>query len=322
MHTKQHVIHWNISIVTTILLSVVTVASLNLWFDPYFVFHTTDRYPTVTANERFNKVEHILHNPSKYDAFLIGSSRMGVYDPDWLKTSRPGRHFYNLSVFSGDSLDMLKMLKTLKSSGVRIKEVILGIDIFPFIEKKRVRDVSMRHHPLVSMVSPFHYFLRYLFTFSPLHIMKVIEDTKDNRIFEYDFEEKGNWHAVKFERLIHENHKGFMASQFLKKEHSKEPLHWEKRRFDELASLYQWLIQEEIKTTAFIHPVSSYQMANAEDGTKDFFISKIRSIIPTAYEFLDDNSMTDDLNEYYDPKHYRPSIAERIINILYPTPKD
>lgn len=303
-------------IIGTMLVSIVFVAGINLWYDPYHVFHVVDRTPTLTANERFNKLEHLYKHPDRYNAFFVGSSRMGVYDPDWMKDLRPGKRYYNLSVFSGDSLDVLDMLKALKKRHVLMDEVLLGIDIFPFIDKQRSRDVSMRHHPDVLHESRFKYLLRYLFTISPTHIKQVVEE-EGNRKFTYDFTNKGKWYAAQYERLIKDDPKKYQLIKFPEKEIQSKHLQFVDARFEELKALRDWLATNNIELIAFLHPVSNYQLRYADSESIAEFSKRIAKIIPDVDDLMTERSMTRDISLFYDPEHYRPVVASRIVRRLY-----
>ena len=57
------------------------VTSINMLVDPYQVFKILKIPNGHTSNERYNKVGHLIKNPTKYNAYLMGSSKIGLVNP-------------------------------------------------------------------------------------------------------------------------------------------------------------------------------------------------------------------------------------------------
>lgn len=301
------------------------VMALNVGVDPYRVFHLIDWGSGYTDNERYNKVAHLLAHPERHDAFIVGSSRMGLYNPDTLNRLRPGRHYYNLATFGGSAQDALLMLKALQRREVTIREVVFGIDLFPFLEGDGEVTPAYRHHPAASGESYASFYTGYLMSPSAMHAwLKVQQSRMDAPDLEFDFEGVGRFYLRRWDREIAADHEAYMAANFEATQNTMVPrgVVWNEGRFDELGALVRWGTASDVVLHLFIQPHHHTELGRYDAATRAVFKHRIESITGPIPDYSDRADWSHNNRWYYEPKHYRPVLADQVVATLFtePTP--
>ena len=75
------------------------------------------------------KVRYLLENPTKYDAYCFGSSRVGNID---LTKIEDGHRYYNMTYSEGLPEEWLADVKIMLKHQVTIKRILVGCDDFSF----------------------------------------------------------------------------------------------------------------------------------------------------------------------------------------------
>jgi len=309
---------WSTFVAFSVFVIVAGIVSLNVFVDPFSIFGVNVGRHGFTPNERYNKVEFLLTNPGDFDALILGSSRMGVFDPTTLERHRPDRSYYNLGLFAGTPNDAYRILATLFDNGIEVNEVLLGLDVFPFTEATPITDPATRHHPAVLGVSRLTYFSSYLFipSFLPA-FSRLRHQYSDQPDIEFDFEGSGRYVLSKYDRLIAVDHAEYIRSRFsLDGPPLSGSLLWVDRRFDELARLVDFLSKNQIDSFVFVHPQHHAQMSTISERDYEEFLRRVRQIVPDAVDFNRFSEITNDDSLYYDIKHYRAPVAEFILDVL------
>ena len=117
---------FNIILAVTCLFLCSLSGMTNYVVDSYGIFRTDFSRQKRPPNQHFIKMRHVIANPSRYDSFLFGSSRVGKIDVSLIKDGR----FYNLYYAEAVPAEYLKDLKILLSEGVKIRNVLIGLDDF------------------------------------------------------------------------------------------------------------------------------------------------------------------------------------------------
>ena len=63
-----------------LLLLLSLIVSYNVWLDPFGIINADMKNQLTEPNQNYLKTTHIINNPTKYNAFLFGSSRAGKID--------------------------------------------------------------------------------------------------------------------------------------------------------------------------------------------------------------------------------------------------
>jgi len=154
---------WNRGILAAVLLVASSVVAMNVLVDPYQVFRVIEYRNGFAPNEWDNKFDWLSAHPEQADILLLGSSRMGLFDPRWLEAQYPGRRAYNFSKLAARPSDIARLLPALERAGLAPREIILGIDVFPFLSRNGDRGPAHFDPPFISGESRAKFLSRYLF---------------------------------------------------------------------------------------------------------------------------------------------------------------
>jgi len=307
-------------IIFTAIVSVVMIICLNLIVDPYRVFNVFSTSNGYTPNERYNKVDYLLDHPARFDGLLLGSSKIGLFDPRLLTTTRPGINYYNLGVFGGDSKDATQMLKALLDNGLEIKEVVVGLDVGTFMGLRIPTTPAYKHHPVVSGEPDWLFFSHYMTLNSLLHsALKLIQSSSDQQEIQFNFEHGGHYQLSAWDKDIENNHEAYISEHFGRSvsEQDAHNVPWIDDRFDEVVELKKLLDRKGIRYSFFIHPHHPLgdikQVSKASLKQLEVRLSAI--IGGDLVSFLGREDMESD-KLYYEPKHYRPILIRQVVKSL------
>jgi hypothetical protein len=305
-------------LLTALLLFAVTLpVYVNLVLDPYYIFRFNSNNVGFTPNERFNKVEYLLANPEKYNSFFLGSSRMGMFSPLTAQKYRPDLNFYNLSAYGGNANDALLMLRHLKENGVSIKEIVMGIDLFPFLMEQDQVTPAYRHHPAVVNESTPRFYFDYLFQPSLFHAyIKYEHGLLTLPKVEFDFENTGQYFLREKDALIKADHRAYIEKNFIPDTREPVDAAFVQRRFTDLAALKKWLDENEIRVHFFIHPHHIHELQVFKSSVYPAFKQRVETILGPLPDFTAYRDWHTNHAWYYEKKHYRPVVADEIIRLL------
>jgi hypothetical protein len=313
---------WNKWIIAGIAASVSGVIGFNLLVDPYDVFGGNLLRPYYSFNERYNKIQFLVETEKgRYDSYLVGSSVMGAFDPDVANRLRPGQSYYNLSYLGGMPSEAFASLRVLHDQGHPIKEIVMGIDVFPFHRIENDGGFDKRPHPMVSGESSLAFHTDYLFASSLFHgLSKILNDGTEDPAVVFDVRNGGMYRLTAYDRDIQKDHAGFTAKHVRRDDASKSGaagIVWIESRFQNFREFNDWLKANNIKATFFIHPFNHFVRDFISTEEMQEFKSRIAEIVGKP---VTDLSMRKDITDndllYYDLKHYRPVVANQILTEL------
>jgi hypothetical protein len=263
-------------------------------------------------NQRIYNTELILRNPDRFDSFLFGSSRIGVIDPGKITTG----HFYNMSYPQGIVAEHLSIIKTFLKKGIKIKNVIIGMDEFSFKSRISEHENQLLYimHPDVSGKSRSNLFFRYFFRLPrPFEISFWFKFLfKNNGEFKPLFNDTGlnvSWLAT--EKKIAATGK----YSFLNEDFAYSPFIFDQQlanevfaQIDEMKLLAK---KNNFSLIIFFNPIYAQRYANYAAG----FLSIKKDLAEHTdfYDFSGFNSITTDDFNYYEDHHYRYLIGDMII---------
>lgn len=306
---------WNRLVIAGAAAATTFVAAFNYVIDPYDIFRSGYLKPGYAANQRFLKVEHILSHKGRYNAFLVGSSAMGLLDPAKASELRPGRSYYNLGFLGGQHTEAFRVLRALRDAGVRIDEVTVGIDVFPFVQSDTPGNGL--HHPVVEGVSRQAFFVRYLFSPSLWPGLNKIEHHfRDAPAIIHDVEHGGQYFLTEYDRQIAADPEAYIRSRFPSGESKAGTgrAAWIEGRFQEFSEFVEWMRDEGIEARFFIHPFHHSLRGIFPDNAMIEFRARIQEIV--GYPVKDYSAMrfiTDNDSNYYDKRHYRRHVADFVL---------
>ncbi|MDP3332305.1 MAG: hypothetical protein Q8S55_10015 [Methylococcaceae bacterium] len=322
--------------------------SLPVWnvvVNPYQIFNYAfsigDRFSSSTTNERFLKVEYLLNevketspnspeaivgqindesprdsNSGKtlnttHDAFIVGSSIMGLVDPALVNRYFPDRYFYNLAFLAAKPDEILATLQGLKRGGTIIKTVVYGLEPIAFTDIKSYGP-AYQLHPEAGEQSRQRIIFDYLFASSLSDgFSRLVTAISGKPSVRYDIEGTGRYYLERYDREIEKDHEGFIRKQFPVNAKPVKAPPWIDGRFEDFRKLAHWLKDERIDAKFYLNPLHPY-VADAY-GAKRLaeFKQKITEMSRGGgIRDCTDVLSGDDINrQFYDYKHFRPEAA-------------
>ncbi|MGZ8954313.1 MAG: hypothetical protein ACXW0Q_06505 [Methylovulum sp.] len=325
--------------------------SLPVWnvvVNPYQIFNPAfsigDRFSSSTTNERFLKVEYLLNEAKQTspnspeaiigqindesprnsvktssatpDSYIVGSSIMGLVDPNLVNQYFPGRHFYNLAFLAAKPDEILTTLRGLKREGVTIKIVVYGLEPIAFTDIKSYGP-AYQSHPEADNQSRQRVVFGYLFASSLSDgFSRLVTAISGKASVKYDIEGTGRYYLERYDQEIQKDHDAFIRKQFPLNAKPVKASPWIDSRFEDFNELVSWLKKERIDSKFYLNPLHPY-LANAYGAERlAEFKQKITAL--TAQGSVQDCTellIGDDVNRrFYDYKHFRPVEAQRVID--------
>ena len=316
--------NWLSATLISILLFVGFIISTNLYFDHYQIFNLglSDKDP-INSNQRFNKIDYLDKHIGKYNAFIIGSSRIGHFPVDYLN-EKSGKNYYNLNFFSGIPEEYLSVLKYLKNTGHPMDEVIIGLDLYPLFLPPDLSKPDFKHHPNISGKNSFEFMLDYLFQTSFFYLLTEYQYFFGNgdSVYEHTYD-TGRYYPIRVLNEINKDPEKYWEQvikkaekkkdRFLQSDHAINP-----SQHKAILELIIWLNSESINFKIFIQPRHWYQ----DTFYKEIDISLLSSMLllnspDNLFNLNFENDLLKDNSNFYDLMHYRPIVAKSIIDQLF-----
>ena len=289
---------------------VLGVFGLNLSIDPFGVFGTSSLNEGPATNERYLKVAHLEENPGYYQHLIFGSSRSGMTEPLWIE-ELTGQRTYNLSVFSGAPRDMQKLYGAYKDINGAPESVTVGLDAMAFLSVSEKTDLSRRHHPRIDPANRLSYWLDYLLAPSAVALLdKVAASKSPNITFDW---QHGTYALVGKDAAIAADHAGYMKDTFEG---------WRPRQFQAAVDYAEWralgewleeLKKDGVEASVFLQPMHQQWQARMAP-----LMPELRPLLDTIEGLVDLSALGQDDNRlWYEQRHYRPTLAKRLVSELY-----
>jgi len=258
-------------------------------------------------NERMIKIGYLSSgHASEYDSYTLGSSRIGMIDPAWLKKYIPKAVFYNLSVPGSTPYDQLAHIKYFLKEGFPVRHLIIQHDIEPAFEPPSGA-IYMRLHPLVTGEPVWLLRLKYLVVFSKEAIVSKWEYNQldHNVIFNINtghlnaFTDNANSFLVKSQR----------EKQF--------PLWVLKKRLDGMQNLYDICQENNIDVRVIVSPHNQHYMDKINTDGYLYELERLTRIFGGVWDFSGYNSVTTNDENYHEISHHRTYVARWLVAKIF-----
>lgn len=302
---------WGLSIVG---VGLVVLVGMNLLIDPYGVFGRTHLADGPSVNERYKKVERVQNRPNAFEGLILGSSRSGMTNPEWIE-DRTGVRFYNLSAFSAKPSDMRLLYEAYTQTSKPPKIVMIGIDAMSFLVEEVGVDLAKRHHPAVEGSGRLSYWLDYLLAPSLMPSLEKLKAQQQKNVV-FDFE-RGTYELSEYERQIQADHASYMSKKFETWGASEYRDTFEVGELEELLALVETMQEDNVDVRAFIQPMHRQWKVRMSS-----ILPRVKRSLASIRRLQDLSDMDSDQDElWYEQRHYRSEIAQKVVAALFPYPK-
>jgi hypothetical protein len=310
-------------------LSLATLICFNLYLDTYGIrmmysnsFHTDEMdavlHQAIAVNEKIFKVKYILSHSAQYDSFLFGASRVGVIDVSKIQEG----HYYNMSYSMGLPAEHLEIVKMFLTKGVKIKNILVGIDEFSFQiqPEEHKNDLLRMSHPAVSGDTTWDLFMKYYLRlpkwFECKEAVNRLIMKRERTFSDYDRHYGTSIFWKEFDPIIKNDPIKHVSNKMFSFVYHPALLN---KKVDECLRYMEELIelanQNQISITVFINPLHSSTYLNNTDIL--FHVKRKLALLTDYYDFSGINPITTNNLNYYDESHYNFQIGDMIVGRIY-----
>jgi len=301
-------------------LPLLAIAGLYVYADPFLILrHYPDLYteerPHLELNEDYVATEYFLRlNPNEhFDSYIFGNSRSRYFTPDQLQKRIAGNiNPYYFGVAAETLFGVVGKLKLIDKSGNQIKHVLIIADVDLLSKAANSSGHLFRKHPQVSGESnadfQFTSFMDF-FSFEAISAYAKLPAKMPKGKSDPQLEAEKKILANK------ESYYGPKMNLFFKRDSS---LHYadqvilseEQGLLKKMKSLFD---KYHTDYRIVLSPMYDQKKLNPKD------MEALVNILGAShiYDFTGINDITADLYNYYEPEHFRPAIAYRIMDSVY-----
>ena len=303
--------------VCKIALTVIIIASPILYFnvviDPYSVFRKTIKNTMIEPNKRYLKIDHVLKNKDKYNSFIFGSSRVGSINPNII----PDAKYYNMTYSLGFPEHHLRDLKRFVNNGVKVENIIIGIDYLSLMRKHNISedDLLRKEYP-INPLKKVAFFWTYLVS-RPSWLLvdaatKPVSYLDNSHIYE-----TGLMKNLIIDSIIDNNPSRHISSLKFSYSGIKDDVDKDMdAAFSDIESIIEFADSKNIETIIYIHPTHQTTYLNINLDNYFHTLTKL-SEITNFWDFSGLNSITTDNTLHYETSHYRSSVSDKIIARIF-----
>lgn len=314
----MHIKNWVALIIISNLSLLSFIVAFNYQVDSYGVFRSEYKHLYREPNRNFLKTDFIINHLQNFDSFIMGSSRVGIINPKSLTNG----NYYNMAYSEGLPQEHLNNIKLFLKSGVKIKNILLGLDDFSFVLDPKTHELQplRRAHYLIQGIKKQTFYTDYL-TLKPskfdyTRIYNQGLDKKDYPYFIFNLETTGQEDKPKgIDEFIethtqqHITHPKFLKDSEYKGERIKKTI----KEIKEIVKLSQ---KHNFKLYIFINPIH-HRVYNSTDLKNFNRFKKELAQISDYTDFATLNLITKNNYYYYETFHYRENVADLMTQKIF-----
>lgn len=314
--------NWIIAVLLIILLPLLGIAGINYYIDPLWNFNHSNQYNSIQIafDERQQKSGHLAFNRQPYDTLIMGSSRVTYIN----QADFTGYNAYNYAV-NNMLLSEYRQYADYarRQNGKDFDYIIIGLDFFAANEN--VRDLNQFEPPThyIQMVEAIGYRYKTLLSLDVLAYSQENYNLARDQILQQFTYDRNN--VKRLDHISEEEKQGLIYNN----------LDWYGQqvytgfKYGPVRETFQ-LLREDHPHSHFIvftTPVSAplYELM-LEKGLYPEYAAWLRDSVEVfgeVFNFMGINSITEDLENYYDASHFYPEIGTLIAQRVtgQPTPE-
>lgn len=293
--------------VTLLFGSIVLCVIVSVYVDPYNVLHWDNvRSNGIEPNKNYIKTRYIINNPSKYNAFVFGSSRVGAIHVDKIKDLMT----YNMTYSAGTPDEHLANIRTFLKNNVDVRRIYVGIDDILLGESERQHRTPLRCSYEHLTAQPKEFFSLYLL--NPKMIVGSLKHLKRN-VFSNDIDQmyKNGWWCGYDRTSRYEWPKIENLARY------KSNINW--RFFNEalqsIKEIKQICDKNGVELIIFTNPTYRTTYIRGLNCGYIEFLQEL-SKMTDFYNFSGLNDVTTDRNNYLETSHYKANVGDILIDVL------
>ncbi|SFC37438.1 hypothetical protein [Clostridium uliginosum] len=309
MNKKRKFFYLCICFITILIAS---VCFFNYKLDPYGIWKTSFEYQVLEPNKNYVKTQFVLNNPEKYDSFIFGSSRVGHIETNLLHDGK----YYNMTYSEGMQSEWLATIKTFINNGVKMKNIILGIDDFSFTmdPKNSTADLLRIPYQKLDYKEKFNkYILRNPMDTYNLNTIRALMDgyhdfTTNDDILETGVTSGGDDEILSdIEKHVNDPSFNNPCDNF--------QLNRISESIDEISEIISLCKDNNINLYIFFNPLNKVTYESNKEITEE--AKKQLQKITSYWDFSGYNDITTNNFYWYETSHYRNIVGKMIMEKMF-----
>jgi len=310
-------------------------------FDPLKVIYHYNRFYTdeTSINRDYVTTETFIQNyrTEGYNSFVFGSSRaIGYNDDTWKQYLDKDAILFSFDSSAENISGIYRKIMLLDSLNVPIKNVLLLIDTEPsfFITSNKGFHLTIKHPLLLGNSLKewinFHEIhlsaymnVKFLSSYYPHKLFGIDKNfTRKHRSRGVEVQYPSNWlKAPYLDKYIAKNPYYYQSSEFYERSSvgmsHRQPLITSKAR-EMLSGIKRIFVKHHTYYKVVVNPL--YDQINLHENDKVILESIFGE--ENVYDFSGKNDFTKSKYNYYESSHFRPSVGDSIMRIIYDGDKD
>lgn len=302
-------------------------ALFNYVFNPYEIFTHNLAPKGIHHVQRYEKIGYLKTHHNDFNAYLIGSSRIGFIEPKIAESYLPDSMFYNAWLSSANPLDAEVFLQYLIEKNYPIKYAIIQIGLdhaANIIDYRTANDMQRTWHYDVTHKSAIEFYASYLFNFLP----RAVYD-KFKIILNYDelpqFEDihTGIWGYTIREKQRKQNPQAYVANEPSFHKPPARPRDSINKRSlillkQTLHNINALCAKHHITCIIYTAPMHHSTIKLFPPQVRDSILALMAESFPNGFwHFGYLNSITTNDYNYYEETHHIPDIDTLFLNRIF-----
>ncbi len=303
--------NWIITVLLIIMLPLFCIASINYYIDPLWNFAHSNQYNSIQIafDERQQKSGHLAYNRRPYDALIMGSSRVTyINQADFVGYNAYNYAFNNMLL--SEYLEYADYAR--EQNGKDFDHIILGLDFFAANENVKYLNQFEPPEYYIEMVEAIGYRYKTLLSLDVLAYSRENYDLASEHVLQQFTYDRNN--VKRLDHISDEEQQALIYNN----------LDWYGKqvytgyKYGPVRETLQQLRNEHPQTRfiVFTTPVSAplYELMMEKGLYPEYaaWLSDCVEVFDEVYNFMGVNSITSDLDNYYDASHYYPEIGTLI----------
>lgn len=305
-----------LKVVIAFLLVCSPIIFFNTVVDPYGIFFKAFKYIPMEPNKRYMKMRFLLDNPDKFDSFIFGSSRANSITPENI----PNNKYFNMTYSGGMPSQHLEDIQELLQNGVKIKNLLIGIDYSSLLENPGIAesDLLRKKYP-ESLIEKILFYKAYLFNIPDLEFVKLalVKSTIDRSTLL----ENGIITNKKHDSIIDALPLKHLSNVNLVTPYSfyNTPNSEISKNIKQIEKIIQIAKTNNINLYIYINPTQSTTFINLDFEN---YLEALKSLskVTDFYDFSGLNSIAIDNMNFYEASHFRVKVGNLIIAKIFDIP--
>ena len=273
-----------------------------IYIDPYNVFHINNvRDNGIEPNANIIKMNKILNEPDKYNAYLFGSSRVGAIHTENISDV----NCYNMTYSEGLPQEHLDNIKTFIENDIIPKRIYLGVDSLSYtMSAKEHQGEHSRISYEYAKANPIDFLSLYLDPYTALKSLSITNAYTPTNITTTKHTEYGWWCEYGRESLISKENAPTILGDYLLMDEC----------LNTIAEIVNICNENNIELIVFTNPMHYIAHYASWIHYEEFLIRL--AAITDYYNFSSLNDITLNHNCYVDTSHYNAETGDLILEFL------